>query len=79
MKKTIINDRKLVIHFRCNNSVLNEVTECIEQYLDGTLYPRKLSNGKYSVIDLKKSNRLVLKNDEFHLLSHEGYNNFVKR
>ena len=48
-------------------------------FVEGNLAPRKLSNGIFSVLEVSRTDRIVIDGEDLHLMTHEKYNLFVNQ
>lgn len=79
MKKVKVKDRVLKLHGKPQDKMLKKAIAMVEQYCNGTLQPRKLSNGLFSVLEVSRTDRIVIDGDDLHLMTHEKYNLFVNQ
>lgn len=79
MKKIMIEDIQLRIHFKAQSKVLDKAIRVVQDYRKGCIRPRKLNCGLFSVIDVNRDNRIVIDNGKLNLLTHEQYNAYITR
>lgn len=79
MKKVNLGDRTLKIHGKPQPRVLKKAIDMAQQFCSGTLQARKLSNGHYSVLEVSRTERIVIDGEDLHLMTHEKYNLFVNQ
>lgn len=79
MKKIMIDDTQLRIHFKAQTKVLDKAIRIVREYKGGNVRPRKLNCGLFSVIEVSRNERIVIDNGKLNLMTHEQYNNFIAR
>ena len=79
MKKIMVEDTQLRIHFKAQSKVLDKAIRTVQGYNNGTIRARKLNCGLFSVIDVTRNERIVIDNGKLNLMSHEQYNNYISR
>lgn len=79
MKKIMIDDTQLRIHFKAQTKVLDKAIRIVKDYNIGKRRPRILKCGLFSVIDVTHNERIVINNGKLHLMTHEIYNNYISR
>ncbi len=79
MKKIMVDDTQLRIHFKAQTKVLDKAIRVVREYKGGNVRPRKLNCGLFSVIEVSRNERIVIDNGKLNLMTHEQYNNFIAR
>lgn len=82
MKKQVqlINGCFMRLHYKPQQRVINRAIDVANQYVKGEVRARKLRNGYFSVLDVSRTERIVIdKEQNIHFLSHEKYNDFVEK
>lgn len=79
MKKIMVDDTQLRIHFKAQTKVLDKAIRVVREYKCGNVRPRKLNCGLFSVIEVSRNERIVIDNGKLNLMTHEQYNNFIAR
>ena len=79
MKKIMIDSTQLRIHFKAQSKILDKAIRIVQDYNNGTVRPRTLKCGLFSVIDVTRNERIVIDNGKLNLMSHEQYNNYIAR
>lgn len=79
MKKIMVDDTQLRIHFKAQTKVLDKAIRVVKEYKGGQVRPRKLNCGLFSVIEVSRNERIVIDNGKLNLMTHEQYNNFIAR
>ncbi|SOK58824.1 hypothetical protein [Yersinia phage fHe-Yen9-03] len=79
MKKYVIDNTQLRIHFKAQTKVLDKAIRIVKDYNNGSVRARRLGCGLFSVIDVSHNERIVIKNKTLNLMTHEQYNKFVER
>lgn len=79
MKKIMVDDTQLRIHFKAQTKVLDKAIRIVREYKGGQVRPRKLNCGLFSVIEVSRNERIVIDNGKLNLMTHEQYNNFIAR
>lgn len=79
MKKLLIDNTQLRIHFKARTKELERAIRVVKDYNTGTVRPRKLGCGLFLVLDVSHNERIVIKNEVLNLMTHEQYNKFVER
>jgi len=79
MKKIKIQDRTMKIHGKPQARVIAKAIEIADLFCSGTIQSRKLSNGMFSVLEVSRTERIVIDGEDLHLMSHEKYNLFVNQ
>ena len=82
MKKQVqlVNGSFMRFHYKTQQRVIDRAVEVANQFVKGEVRARKLRNGYFSVLDVSRTERIVIdKDDNIHFLSHEKYNDFVEK
>lgn len=82
MKKQVqlVNGSFMRLHYKPQQRVIDRAVEVANQFVRGEVRARKLSNGYFSVLDVSRTERIVIDRDQnIHFLSHEKYNDFVEK
>lgn len=79
MKKIMVDDTQLRIHFKAQTKVLDKAIRVVKEFNGGNIRPRKLNCGLFSVIEVSRNERIVIDNGKLNLMTHEQYNNFIAR
>jgi len=82
MKKQVqlINGEFMKLHYKPQQKIIDKATKAANGLLAGNIKARKLSNGLFSVLDVSRTERIVIdKEKQLHLMSHEKYNDFVNQ
>lgn len=82
MKKQVklINGEFMRLHYKPQQKVIDKAVKVANMYVQGEVRPRRLQNGYFQVLDVSRTERIVIdKNDNIHFLSHEKYNDFVEK
>lgn len=80
MKKQVqlVNGSFMRLHYKPQQKVIDKATKVANQYVNGEVRPRRLSNGIFQVLDVTRTERIVIDKDKnIHLMSHEKYNDFI--
>lgn len=80
MKKQVklVNGSFMRLHYKPIQRVIQRGIEVANQYLLGEIRPRKLNNGKFEVLEVSRTERIVIDKDKnIHLMSHEKYNDYI--
>lgn len=79
MKKMVIDNTQLRIHFKASTKVLDKALRVVREYTKGEVRPRRLGCGLFEVLDVSRNERIVIQNSKLNLMTHEQYNKFVER
>ncbi len=79
MKKIVIDNTQLRIHFKASTKVLDKALRVVREYAKGEVRPRRLGCGMFEVLDVSYNERIVIQNSKLNLMTHEQYNKFVER
>lgn len=79
MKKLLIDNTQLRIHFKPSTKVLDRAMRVVHNYNSGEVKPRRLNCGLFEVLDVSRNVRIVIHNGKLNLLSHEQYNGYIER
>lgn len=82
MKKQVqlVNGSFMRLHYKPQQRVIDRAVEVANQFVKGEVRARKLRNGYFSVLDVSRTERIVIDKDQnIHFLSHEKYNDFVEK
>ncbi|AQW88551.1 hypothetical protein FDH34_gp026 [Serratia phage BF] len=79
MKKVQVDSTQLRIHFKAQTKVLDKAIRVVKEYNTGKVRPRRLGCGLFSVLDVSRNERIVIKDNTLNLMTHEQYNKFVER
>ncbi|EAR2661076.1 hypothetical protein EI314_24610 [Salmonella enterica] len=82
MKKQVqlINGNFMRLHYKPQKKIIEKATKVANDFVSGAVRPRKLSNGLFQVLDISRTERIVIdKEKQIHLMSHEKYNDFVNQ
>lgn len=82
MKKQVllVNGEFMRLHYKPQQKIVDKATKVANDFIAGGIRPRKLSNGIFSVLDISRTERIVIdKEKQIHLMSHEKYNDFVNQ
>lgn len=79
MKKIMVDDTQLRIHFKAQSKVLDKAIRVVREYQGGQLRPRTLKCGLFSVIEVSRNERIVIDDGKLNLMTHEQYNNYIAR
>lgn len=82
MKKQVqlANGSFLKLQGKPQQKIIDKATKVANEMIAGNVRPRKLLNGLFSVLDVSRTDRIVIdKEDQLHLMSHEKYNDFVNQ
>lgn len=79
MKKLMIDNTHLRVHFKATSKVLDRATRIVKNFNKGEIRPRKLNCGLFEVLDVSRNERIVIKDSKLNLMTHEQYNKFVER
>lgn len=82
MKKQVqlVNGSFMRLHYKPQQRVIDRAVVVANQFVKGEVRARKLRNGYFSVLDVSRTERIVIdKDDNIHFLSHEKYNDFVEK
>lgn len=80
MKKQVqlINGSFMKLHYKPQPKVIKKAVKIANQFVNGEVRPRRLSNGLFQVLDVSRTERIVIDKDRnIHFLSHEKYNDFI--
>jgi hypothetical protein len=67
------------LHGKPNAKILQKAIAMATSFVEGNLAPRKLSNGIFSVLEVSRTDRIVIDGEDLHLMTHEKYNLFVNQ
>ena len=79
MKKVLIHNKQLRVHYKASNKVLDRAISTVKNYITGEVKARRLNCGLFEVLDISHNDRIVIKDDKLNLMTHEQYNKFVAR
>lgn len=80
IKVKLSNDNILRVHYKAPQRIITKAVELANEFINGNLLPRKLSNGKLRVIDVDTNNRIVIESTgKISLYEHQQYNTAIKR
>lgn len=81
MKKQVqlVNGSFMRLHYKPQARVIDRAIKVANQYVRGEIRSRKLRNGIHQVLDVSRTERIVIDKDKnLHFLSHEKYNDFIE-
>ena len=79
MKKIQIGNRCMKVHGKPQAKLLQKAVQLATDYVEGRTTPRKLSNGLFAVLEVSRTDRIVIDGEDLHLMTHEKYNLFVNQ
>lgn len=79
MKKILVDNTQLRIHFKAHTKVLEKAIRVVKEYNRGNIKPRVLNCGLFSVLNVSRNERIVIDNGKFNLMTHEAYNRYISR
>lgn len=79
MKKVNVGNRSMKLHGKPPAKLLQKAIAMATEYVEGRTTPRKLSNGLFSVLEVSRTDRIVIDGEDLHLMTHEKYNLFVNQ
>jgi|AGFT01.1.fsa_nt_gi hypothetical protein len=82
MKKQVelVNGNFMKLHYKPQKKIVEKAVKAANSFISGDLHARKLSNGLFQVLDISRTERIVIdKEKQLHLMSHEKYNDFVNQ
>lgn len=79
MRKIMVHDTQLRIHFKAQSKVLDKAIRVVKDYTAGQIKPRRLNCGLFSVIEVSRNERIVIDSGRLNLMTHEQYNNYIER
>lgn len=79
MKRLMIQDIQLRLHFKVQDKILNKAIDIVKNYAGGSVHARKLGCGLFRVLDVTRNERIVIKDNVLNLMTHEQYNKFIER
>ena len=80
MKKMSLDNGGVIrFHNKPNINVIEKALDLIKSVDCGDVHPRKLNNGKFKVLEMGRSMRIVIDGDRYHFMTHEEYNKFIDR
>lgn len=82
MKKKVqlVNGDFMKLHYKPIQRVIDRGVAVANKYVLGEIRPRKLNNGKFEVLEVSRTERIVIDKDKnIHFLSHEKYNDFIEK
>lgn len=80
MKKQVqlVNGNFMRLHYKPQPKVIDKAIQVANKFVKGEVRPRRLSNGLFQVLDVSRTERIVIDKDQnIHFLSHEKYNDFI--
>lgn len=80
MKKQVklVNGEFMRLHYKPQPKIVDKALKVANQFINGEVRPRRLSNGLFQVLDVSRTERIVIdKEKKIHLMSHEKYNDFI--
>ena len=79
IKVQLSKDNILRVHYKAPQRIITKAVTLANEFINGNLLPRKLSNGKLRVIDVDTNNRIVIENTgKINLYEHQQYNKKIK-
>lgn len=79
MKKLLIDNTQLRVHFKASTKVLDKALKIVRDYASGELRARRLGCGLFEVLDVSHKERIVIQHKKLNLMTHEQYNKFIER
>lgn len=79
MKKLLIDNTQVRVHFKASTKVLDKAMRVVQNYKRGEVRPRRLNCGMFEVLDVSRNERIVIKDGKLNLLTHEQYNHYIER
>lgn len=79
MKRIMIQDIQLRLHFKVQTKILDKAIKVVTGYKSGSIHARKLGCGLFKVLDVTRNERIVIRDEVLNLMTHEQYNKFVER
>ena len=78
MKKIKLAKGVLKLHNTPQKKIIDKAIKLANEYCNGIITARKLSNGIYSVLEVSRNERIVIdEKGQLHFMSHEKYNQFI--
>lgn len=79
MKDIILSNGIVKFHSTLNDKQKSKVLSLISLYEDGKINVRTLNNKKFKVITVNNDIRVLIKNEQYLVMTHEKYNKFITR
>lgn len=82
MKKQVqlVNGSFMRLHYKPQQRVIDRGVDVANKYIRGEVKSRKLRNGYFEVLEVSRTERIVIDKDRnIHFLSHEKYNDFIEK